>query len=77
MRIEETKRGMRGLWHRVSSVRSKRVSHLAVEVMGRGPKRVGVLVENGGRARTMHWVTAEKLSLGEGSCDVCRRVDHE
>lgn len=71
MRIGEVKRGMRGLWHRVSSVKSRRVRHLAVEVMGRGPKRVGVLAENGGNARTLHWVTPEKLSLESRSCEVC------
>lgn len=71
MRIGEVRRGMRGLWHRVSSVKSRKVQHLAVEVLGRGPKRVGVLAENGGRARTMHWVTPEKLSLETRSCEVC------
>lgn len=73
MTIYEMKRGMRGLWHRVSSIKSRRVTHLAVEVMGHGPKRVGVLVENGGLARKLTWVTPEKLSLESRTCEVCVR----
>jgi hypothetical protein len=73
MNIGQMKRGMRGLWHRVSNTESVRVTHRAVEVMGHGPKRVGVLVENGGRARKMHWVTPEKLALEGAACEACKK----